>query len=103
MGWKGNHWEDRSKTEVRGKRVRGMAGVVRAGQGACVVGCCKGDSNPHTQDRRMRLPKSLKEPVGHPPGGGPQHLILGYKKRNARIESHHMSSIIKDLAIKNYK
>jgi len=27
----------RSKTEVRGKRVREMAGVVGAGQGACVV------------------------------------------------------------------
>src|SRR5258707_15685550 len=36
----------RSKSEVRGKRVRGMAGVVRAGQGACVVGCCEGDSKP---------------------------------------------------------
>jgi hypothetical protein len=36
----------RIKTEVRGKRVRGMAGVVRVGQGACVVGCCEGDSKP---------------------------------------------------------
>src|SRR5258708_34731817 len=35
-----------SKSEVRGKRVRGMAGVVQAGQGACVVGCCEGDSKP---------------------------------------------------------
>src|SRR5712664_3482783 len=56
----------RSKSEVRGKRVRGMAGVVRAGQGVCVVGCCEGGSKRHTQDRRMRRPNSLHEPVGHP-------------------------------------
>jgi hypothetical protein len=36
----------RSKSEVPGKRVRGMARVVQAGQGACVVGCCEGDSKP---------------------------------------------------------
>ena len=35
-----------SKTEVRGKRVRGMARIARAGQGACVVSCCEGDSKP---------------------------------------------------------
>ena len=36
----------RSKTEVRGKQVRGMAGVVRAGQGACLLSRCERDSKP---------------------------------------------------------
>jgi hypothetical protein len=50
-----------------------MAGVVRAGQGACVVGCWKVTLNPHTQNRRMRHPNSLDGPVGHPPVGRLAH------------------------------
>src|SRR6266478_6654537 len=36
----------RSKTEVDGKRVRGVTRVVRAGQGARLRGRCEGDSKP---------------------------------------------------------
>src|SRR5712664_1979103 len=36
----------RSKTEVQGKRVRGVTRVVRAGQGARLHGRCEGDSKP---------------------------------------------------------
>ena len=36
----------RSKTEVQGKRVRGVTRVVRADQGACLHGRCEGDSKP---------------------------------------------------------
>ncbi len=58
-----------SKTEVRGKRVREMAGVVRAGQGACLHGRREGDSKPaHAKPayaapkispRACRLPRPL--------------------------------------------
>jgi hypothetical protein len=56
----------RSKTEVRGKRVRGKARVVRVGQGACVGGCCEGDSKPAHARPAYAAPNSLHEPVGHP-------------------------------------
>jgi len=57
--------------------VRALASMVAA----------KVTLNPHTQNRRMRLPKSLHEPVGHPavckkaethvtPTRGPPKLIL---------------------------
>src|SRR5713101_4654817 len=62
----------RSKSEVRGKRVRGMAGVVRAGQGACVVGCCEGDSKPAHAKPAYAAPKSSARAcyatrLAHPP------------------------------------
>ncbi len=50
MGWKGNNWENPEQL------VRELAYVVAA----------KVTLNPHTQNRRMRHPNSLHEPVGHP-------------------------------------
>src|SRR5712664_13433 len=58
----------RSKTGVRGKRVRGMAGVVRAGQGACVVGCCEGDSKP-AHARPAYAARKFSARAGRPPPG----------------------------------
>src|SRR5260370_42555077 len=67
MGWKGNNRETRSKTEVRGKRVRGGTRVVRAGQGACVAltgGRCglREDVTPPRKLARVTAP-------GHQPEG----------------------------------
>ena len=47
-GWGGKVTigKTRSKTEVQGKRVREVTQVVRAGQGACLLGRCEGDSKP---------------------------------------------------------
>jgi hypothetical protein len=47
----------RSKTEVRGKRVRGMAPVVRSGQSPCLPGCCEGDSKPPHAKPAYAAPK----------------------------------------------
>src|SRR6266851_771559 len=47
----------RSKTEVRGKRVRGVTRVVRAGQGACLLGRCEGDSKPAHAKPAYAAPK----------------------------------------------
>src|SRR6266403_5860215 len=74
MGEKVTIGKTRSKTGVRGKRVRGMAGVVRAGQGACVVGCCEGDSKPAHARAAYAAPNSLHEPVGHPPAALGQNM-----------------------------
>jgi hypothetical protein len=57
----------RGKTSFWANGVRGVTRVVRAGQGACLLGCCAGDSKPaHAKTCVLRHPNSLHEPVGHP-------------------------------------
>ena len=47
----------RSKTEVRGKRVRGVTRAVRVGQGDCLLSCCEGDSKPAHAKPAYAAPK----------------------------------------------
>ena len=55
-----------SKTEARGRRVRERDELFLVRALASLV-AAKVTLNPHTQDPRMRHPKSLHGPVGHPP------------------------------------
>ena len=61
---------------MRGTRVRGVERVVRAGQGACVVGLPRSDSKPAHARPAYATPKSLHDPVGHPPEWRNHGLIV---------------------------
>src|SRR6266446_7194282 len=74
----------RSKSEARGKRVRGMAGVVRAGQGACVVGCCEGDSKPSHAKPAYAGPK-FSARACRPPAGAGSLAVKGLAKASPTL------------------
>src|SRR6266851_960719 len=57
----------RSKNEVRGKRVRGVTRVVRAGQGACLLGRCEGDSKSAHAKPAYAAPKISTSLSATPP------------------------------------
>ena len=56
----------RGKTGVRGRRVRERDELFLVRALASLV-AAKVTLNPHTQDPRLRHPKSLHGPVGHLP------------------------------------
>ena len=90
----------RSKTEVRGRRVRGMARVVRAGQGAYLLGRCERESKSAHAKPAYAPPKisptslsatrrsRMAEPFFRQSRRLSNHLVPGVPATRARPCSH---------------